>query len=199
LNEPNAAASIAPSLIRRCPTQPLDGHNPCASVHRRRKGSVVGGSMASAEHEPITERGSGDRALSGVEGQSSWSAESILVIGCPTEPANLAPVRENCMFCYGPLVSESGGGGRVHGAPQPRHWEGASAPPGSAAYAPVPCACVCVVMKDVSTETGTTFTITVPCRIRRSLNLSVRKADPDLNTAASPALDASEDEKSPNF
>ena len=25
------------------------------------------------------------------------------------------------MFCYGPLVSELGGG-RVHGAPQPRHW-----------------------------------------------------------------------------
>jgi len=37
------------------------------------------------------------------------------------------------MFCYGPLVSELGG--RVHGAPQPRHW-GAGAPlaPGSAAY-----------------------------------------------------------------
>jgi len=32
-----------------------------------------------------------------------------LVIGCPTEPANLAPVRENSMFCYGPLVSELGG------------------------------------------------------------------------------------------
>ena len=36
-------------------------------------------------------------------------AESILVIGCPTKPANLAPVRENSMFCYGPLVSELGG------------------------------------------------------------------------------------------
>ena len=57
--------------------------------------------MASAEHEPIT----------GVWGQSPWSggrsppeAESILVIGCPTEPANLAPVCENSMFCYGPLA-----------------------------------------------------------------------------------------------
>ena len=59
--------------------------------------------MASAEHEPIT----------GVWGQSPWSegqgakppeAESILVIGCPTEPANFAPVRENSMFCYGPLT-----------------------------------------------------------------------------------------------
>jgi len=52
-------------------------------------------------------------------------AESILVIGCPTEPANLPPVRENSMLCYSPLVSELGG--RVHGAPQPRHW-GACAP-----------------------------------------------------------------------
>jgi len=70
--------------------------------------------MASAEHEPIT----------GVWGQSPQrdpgakppEAESILVIGCPTEPANLASVRENSMFCYGPLVSELGGP-RVHGAP----------------------------------------------------------------------------------
>ena len=37
---------------------------------------------------------------------SRGRAESILVIGYPTEPANLAPVRENSMFCYGPLVSE---------------------------------------------------------------------------------------------
>jgi len=52
--------------------------------------------MASAEHEPIT----------GVWGQSPQrgpgakppEAESILVIGCPTDPANLAPVRENSMF-----------------------------------------------------------------------------------------------------
>jgi len=72
--------------------------------------------MASAEHEPI--RGSEGRA-------PPPEAESILVIGCPTEPANLAPVRENSMLCYGVLVSELGG--RVHGAPQPRHW-GACAP-----------------------------------------------------------------------
>jgi len=47
--------------------------------------------MASAEHEPIM----------GIWGQSPWSgsqgakppeAESILVIGCPTEPANLGPL-----------------------------------------------------------------------------------------------------------
>ena len=53
--------------------------------------------MASAEHEPMM--GSGGRAPSGAQGQSPWSgsggrspteAESILVIGCPTEPANLA-------------------------------------------------------------------------------------------------------------
>jgi len=54
--------------------------------------------MASAEHEPIT--GVWGRVPSGVQGQSPWSggqeakppeAECILVIGCPTEPANLAP------------------------------------------------------------------------------------------------------------
>ena len=59
--------------------------------------------MASAEHEPIT----------GVWGQSPQRAgqgvvECILVIECPTEPANLAPVCENSMFCYGPLVSVGG-------------------------------------------------------------------------------------------
>ena len=50
------------------------------------------------------------RAPSGVQGQSPWSggqggpeAESILVIECPTEPANLAAFH---MLCYGPLVSE---------------------------------------------------------------------------------------------
>ena len=66
--------------------------------------------MASAEHEPITgvwaqspQRGQE------VSGAKPPEAESILVIGCPTEPANLAPVRENSMFCYGPLVAELGG------------------------------------------------------------------------------------------
>ena len=51
--------------------------------------------MASAEHEPIT----------GVWEQSPWSggrnppeAESILVIGFPTEPANLAPVCARLRF-----------------------------------------------------------------------------------------------------
>ena len=58
--------------------------------------------MASAEHEPIT--GVWGRARSGIQGQSPWSggqsppeAESILVIGCPTEPANLAPFQK-CPF-----------------------------------------------------------------------------------------------------
>ena len=53
------------------------------------RGQWLGGTMASAEHEPIM----------GVWGQSPWSggrsppeAESILVTGCPTEPANLAPL-----------------------------------------------------------------------------------------------------------
>jgi len=58
----------------------------------------LGGTMASAEHEPIMgvwgqspQWGPGAEPLvrrSG--GQSPPEAESILVIGCPTEPANLA-------------------------------------------------------------------------------------------------------------
>jgi len=46
------------------------------------RGQWLGGTMASAEHEPIM----------GVCGQKPPEAESILVIGCPTEPANLAPL-----------------------------------------------------------------------------------------------------------
>ena len=53
--------------------------------------------MASAEHEPIT--GVWGRAPSGVQGQSPWSeAESILVIGCPTEPANLTPFQKRLVL-----------------------------------------------------------------------------------------------------
>ena len=56
--------------------------------------------MASAEHEPIMgvwwqspQRGQGAEPLvRGSGGRSPPEAESILVIGCPTEPANLAPV-----------------------------------------------------------------------------------------------------------
>ena len=55
--------------------------------------------MASAEHEPITgvwgqspQRGPGAEPLvRGSEGEAPLKAESILVIRCPTEPANLAP------------------------------------------------------------------------------------------------------------
>ena len=53
--------------------------------------------MASAEHEPIMgdwgqspQPGPGAEPL--VRGRSPPKAESILVIGCPTEPANLAPL-----------------------------------------------------------------------------------------------------------
>ena len=55
-----------------------------------------GGTMARSEHEPITavwgqslQRGPGAEPL--VRGAKPPEAESILVIGCPTEPANLAP------------------------------------------------------------------------------------------------------------
>jgi len=88
--------------------------------------------MASAEHEPITgvwgqspQRGPGAKTL--VRGAKPPEAESILVIGCPREPANLAPVCENGMFCYGPLVSELGA--QSAWCPQPRHWGGGGDPP----------------------------------------------------------------------
>jgi len=51
--------------------------------------------MASAEHEPITgiwgQSPQGTAPGQGVRGRSPPETESILVIGCPTEPANLAP------------------------------------------------------------------------------------------------------------
>jgi len=56
--------------------------------------------MASAEREPIMgvwgqspQRGQrAEPLVRGSGGRSPPEAESILVIGCPTEPANLAPV-----------------------------------------------------------------------------------------------------------
>jgi len=97
--------------------------------------------MASAEHEPITgvwgqspQRGSGaDPLVRGSGERSPPEAESILVIGCPTEPANLAPFQkcsfelrytqqsftENSILCYGPLVSEFGGGAECMVPPTP--------------------------------------------------------------------------------
>ena len=62
--------------------------------------------MASAEHEPITgvwgqspQRGPGAEPL--VRGAlRPPEAESILVIGCPTEPANLAPFQK-CLALQG--------------------------------------------------------------------------------------------------
>ena len=64
--------------------------------------------MASAEHEPITgvwgqspQRVPGaDPLVRGSGGRSPPEAESILVIGCPTEPANLAPFQK-CLALQG--------------------------------------------------------------------------------------------------
>ena len=93
------------------------------------------------EREPIMgvwgqspQRGPGAEPLVWGQGAKPPEAESILVIGCPTVPANLAPVRENSMFCYGPLVSELGA--QSAWCLQPRHWGGGGppAPPCSVAY-----------------------------------------------------------------
>jgi len=61
------------------------------------RGQWLGGTMASAEHEPIMavwgqspQRGPGAEPL--VRGAKPPEAESISVIGCPTEPENLAPL-----------------------------------------------------------------------------------------------------------
>ena len=66
--------------------------------------------MASAEHEPITgawgqspQRGPGAEPL--VRGAKPPEAESILVIGCPTEPPNFAPFQKCiCIFTLGATV-----------------------------------------------------------------------------------------------
>ena len=78
--------------------------------HRRWKGSVVGGHHGECG-APAYNGGLGANP-SGVQGQSPWSggrsppeAESILVIGCPTEPANLAPFQKCiCISTLGATV-----------------------------------------------------------------------------------------------
>ena len=105
--------------------------------------------MASAEHEPLTavwgqspQRGPGAEPL--VRGRRPPEAESILVIGCPTEPTNLVPFQkcpfelrytqqsltENSMRCHGPLVSELGGADcMVPPGPVPPRSPAAAPPP----------------------------------------------------------------------
>ena len=84
--------------------------------------------------------------------------ESILVIGCPTEPANLAPVRENSMLCYGPLVSELGA--QSAWCP-PNPVIGGPVPPGSAAYACRP------VLRHSVSATHTQLSVTRRQRVPR--------------------------------
>ena len=57
-------------------------------THRRRKGSVVGGHHGECGARAYNE-GLGAEPPAGSRGRSPPEAESILVIGCPTEPANL--------------------------------------------------------------------------------------------------------------
>jgi len=99
--------------------------------------------MANAEHKPITgvwgqspQRGPGAEPWSGGQGAKPPEAEIILVIGCPTEPANLAPFQNISYRKQCALLRSTGvrvGGGRVHGDPNPVIG-GAVPPPGSAAY-----------------------------------------------------------------
>ena len=81
-------------------------HHSWGNHHRRRKGSVVGGHHGECGAQAYNgglgaEPPAGSRVRApgqGVKGRSPPEAESILVIGCPTEPANLAPVHENSIF-----------------------------------------------------------------------------------------------------
>jgi len=93
------------------------------------RGQWLGDTMASAEHEPIT--GVWGQSPSEVQGQSPWSGGdapwSWKHFGhWMSNGAGKFSTSENSMFCYGPLVSDLGGG-RVHGAPEPRHWGGCAA------------------------------------------------------------------------
>jgi len=73
--------------------------------HRRGKGSVVGGHHGECGARAYNgglgaEPPAGSRGTApgqGVRGRSPLEAESILVIGCPAEPANLAPFQK-CPF-----------------------------------------------------------------------------------------------------
>jgi len=57
--------------------------------------------MASVEHKPITEVWGQSPQL----GPGAGEAESILVIGCPTQPANLAPFQKCiCISTLGATV-----------------------------------------------------------------------------------------------
>jgi len=81
--------------------------------HRRRKGSVVGGHHGECGARAYN-RGSGaeppagSRGIApgqGIRGAKPPEAESSLVIGCPTEPANLAPFQKCiCISTLGATV-----------------------------------------------------------------------------------------------
>ena len=79
-------------------------------THRRRKGSVVGGHHGECGARAYN-RGLGAEPPAGSRGRapgqerSPREAESILVIGCPTEPANLAPFQKSiCISTLGATV-----------------------------------------------------------------------------------------------
>jgi len=53
--------------------------------------------------------GLGAEPPAGSRGKAPLKLRAFWSLDVQTDPANLAPVRENSMFCYGPLVSELGG------------------------------------------------------------------------------------------
>ena len=120
------------------PTCAKSGDGSQSLSQRRRRGSVVGGHHGECRARAYNE-GLGAESPAGSRGRAPGQgvrpppeAESILVTGCPTEPANLAPFQNVLLslpktVCFVTVHWCQSWGPRVHGAPQPRHW-GACAP-----------------------------------------------------------------------
>ena len=122
---------VTVTLLRCVVYVPITTHN-----HRRRKGSVVGGHYGECGARVIAgvwrqspQRGPGAEPLVSGAKPPPDEAESILVIGCSTEPAYLPKT-----VCFVTVHWCQSWGGQSAWCPQLRHW-GLVPAPGSAAYA----------------------------------------------------------------
>jgi len=105
---------------------------PSSCLHRRRKGSAVGGHHGECAARAYN-GGLGAEFLVRGSGLRPPEAESILVIGCPTEPANLAQFQKMSLpktVCFVTVHWCQELGAQSAWCPQPRRW-GACAPPRS--------------------------------------------------------------------
>jgi len=154
-NAMHAAAKSKTTLYTRRAVAPYPPIPTC-----KRNSTIGGGKGQWLGGAPWRVRGSWGQSLQRgpaaellVRRRSPLEAESILVIGCPTEPANLAPVRKKTvshMLCYGPPVSRVGEGEQSAWCPNPVN--GGLCPPGSAAYEQSafsvnPCPLFCFILR----------------------------------------------------